>query len=105
MPWGVTANLLIRRSSVRFSSLYPKTGGGEDIAFCLDTLASGVTTGAIVAAPALCASHPWWDDGRFTSLRFWRWACGDGILQVCAVVLCWDSGPAENAEILEPPGC
>ena len=82
MPWGVTANLLIPTSSVRFSPLYPKTGGGEDIAYCLDTLAAGGSCGQLLAAPALCATHPWWDDGRLSSVRFWRWACGDGILQV-----------------------
>lgn len=35
--WGVTANLLVRRTKgVKFDLGYPKTGGGEDVAFCLD---------------------------------------------------------------------
>ncbi|CAN0351730.1 unnamed protein product [Hapterophycus canaliculatus] len=40
--WGVTANLLVRlswpgrrRSSTRFGNRFPKTGGGEDVDFCL----------------------------------------------------------------------
>ena len=34
--WGVTANLMISRKAVgdvRFSDVYPKTGGGEDVEF------------------------------------------------------------------------
>ena len=37
MPWGVTANIVLRRTSVRFGADFPKTGGGEDVAFCLAT--------------------------------------------------------------------
>lgn len=37
VSWGVTANLLVRRTEgVRFDLGYPKTGGGEDVAFCID---------------------------------------------------------------------
>ncbi len=100
VAWGVTANLLIRRTPVRFQLCFPKTGGGEDIAFCLDTVAwlqqhraardsdsrAAVACpprpSALLAAPRLTATHPWWDGGAFTSVRFWRWACGDGVLAV-----------------------
>jgi hypothetical protein len=35
--WGVTANLLVqRREGIKFDLSYPKTGGGEDVAFCID---------------------------------------------------------------------
>ena len=37
-PWGVTANMCVKsrfNNSVCFSPAYPKTGGGEDIDFCL----------------------------------------------------------------------
>lgn len=80
IAWGVTANLLLRRTpGTSFALCFPKTGGGEDIAFCLDTCAA-LRTHGLLGAPGLGASHPWWDNGHFTSLRFWRWACGDGVL-------------------------
>ena len=38
-PWGVTANLMVRgsrhNSTIQFKNIYPKTGGGEDIDFCI----------------------------------------------------------------------
>jgi glycosyltransferase involved in cell wall biosynthesis len=36
LPWGVTANLIVRRNpdGVEFDLIFPKTGGGEDIDFC-----------------------------------------------------------------------
>jgi GT2 family glycosyltransferase len=37
LPWGVTANLLVRRdeeNSIRFLTCFPKTGGGEDVVLC-----------------------------------------------------------------------
>jgi glycosyltransferase involved in cell wall biosynthesis len=36
-PWGVTANLCTQRTEVRFHDDFVKTGGGEDVAFCIDT--------------------------------------------------------------------
>ncbi|KAL3794568.1 hypothetical protein HJC23_008024 [Cyclotella cryptica] len=33
--WGVTANILFRRTSIRFDSIYAKTGGGEDVDYAL----------------------------------------------------------------------
>ncbi|CAE6419708.1 unnamed protein product [Rhizoctonia solani] len=37
VPWGVTANLIVRRNirdDVTFDLIFPKTGGGEDIDYC-----------------------------------------------------------------------
>lgn len=79
VPWGVTANLVLRRTrGLRFDPVFPRTGGGEDIAACLDVQRE-------LALPLLCApkvdvTHPWWDGGRFSSWRFFAWTQGDGLL-------------------------
>ena len=88
-PWGVTANLCVkgRSSRVRFDLQYPKTGGGEDIDYCIRAAKSGITSGvsggtsaSIVAVPGALADHPWWDDGRLSSLRhIMGWAVGESL--------------------------
>ncbi|KAL0050914.1 hypothetical protein WJX82_009838 [Trebouxia sp. C0006] len=35
VPWAVTANMMIKNTNLRFQDCYPKTGGGEDVDFCL----------------------------------------------------------------------
>lgn len=87
LPWGVTANLLVRRElgvRTRFRTSFPKTGGGEDIDFCLrarslhaelDPMGTGW-----VAAPDALVHHPWWDDGRCSYHHFFGWSRGDGQL-------------------------
>ena len=79
VPWGVTASLCARRvREARFSTAYPKTGGGEDVAFCNElTRATGLP---LLPAPAARAVHPYWNDGAPALSRFWRWAQGDGLL-------------------------
>jgi GT2 family glycosyltransferase len=81
MPWGVTANLCLRRSAlgdVRFSSAFPKAGGGEDIDLCLQMARRGGK--ALVSVPDAWVEHPWWADGRGSYRRFFRWAFGDSQL-------------------------
>jgi GT2 family glycosyltransferase len=57
--WGVTANILFRRTSVRFDLAYAKTGGGEDVDFSLrQAEASHEGTGKLVAVPEACVVHP-----------------------------------------------
>ena len=79
VPWGVTASLCTRRvRQARFSTAYPKTGGGEDVAFCNElTRATGLP---LLPAPAARAVHPYWNDGAPALSRFWHWAHGDGLL-------------------------
>ena len=81
LPWGVTANLCARRTDVRFDDAYPKTGGGEDIDFCLSTTAHlqrlSPKAVAFLGAPHAVALHPWWGDGY---MHFYKWAQGDGQL-------------------------
>lgn len=79
--WGITANLLVRRKSigsVRFSTLFPKRGGGEDIDFCLRIVEK--TGRSFRTAPNAIVHHPWWNNGSRQYRRFARWAYGDGRL-------------------------
>lgn len=81
MPWGVTANLCLRRSAlgdVRFSKDFPKAGGGEDIDLCLRIAGEGGLV--FVSVPEAWVEHPWWEDGRGSYRRFFRWAFGDSRL-------------------------
>ncbi|KAJ3291956.1 hypothetical protein HDU79_001886 [Rhizoclosmatium sp. JEL0117] len=80
IPWGVTANLVARRTDIRFKTLFPKTGGGEDVDFCLRTTALLKSGTQFVAVPDALANHPWWDGGTPKYSHFWGWARGDGAL-------------------------
>lgn len=78
---GVTANLCVRgRISERvvwFSDCYPRTGGGEDVDFCLrikDLLPLHVRTEAVVAVPEARVLHPFWNN---ISRQVIGWALGD----------------------------
>ncbi len=78
---GVTANLCVRgRISERvvwFSTCYPRTGGGEDVDFCLrikDLLPFHVRTEAVVAVPEARVLHPFWNN---ISRQVIGWALGD----------------------------
>ena len=81
LKWGVTANVLIKRSAIgeqRFSSDFPKNGGGEDIDFFL-------RCGPKNGRKFLCLSeakvhHDWWYGGQRAYMRFFRWAFGDSLL-------------------------
>ena len=87
LPWGVTANLIARRNAdgIEFGSIFPKTGGGEDIDFCRrkrDWLRAknGEGSKGFCAAPAVIVTHPWWNNGRISFWRFYGWGKGDGAL-------------------------
>ena len=78
LPWGVTANLFVRRplsSVIRFDPRYFKTGGGEDIDFCLR-----LEKQPLVPVPLAVVVHPWWDAGRRCYGHFFNWSRSDGIL-------------------------
>jgi hypothetical protein len=100
-PWGVTANLLINRScnnhkllitnknkninniakynntSLRFDSKFIKTGGGEDIDFCLQ-----LRKQPMKSVPLAICYHPWWKNGSRCYEHFFRWAYGDSLLLI-----------------------
>jgi hypothetical protein len=78
--WGVTANLCVvlrTNNTVWFSSVYPKTGGGEDVDFCLRLkalLPHCDRASAIVAVPDAVVLHPFWND---IFKQVMGWAKGD----------------------------
>jgi len=77
MPWGITANLFVRReNSPRFDVRYIKTGGGEDIDFCLK-----LARQPLCAVPNAMITHPWWDNGDRCYQHFFNWSQSDGMLQ------------------------
>jgi glycosyltransferase involved in cell wall biosynthesis len=83
--WGVTANILFRRTKVRFDLAYAKTGGGEDVDFSLRVAAEASShrgeRAKLVAVPEACVVHPFWP-GSVMDLasHFFNWAIGDGSL-------------------------
>ncbi|KAK3253572.1 hypothetical protein CYMTET_37177 [Cymbomonas tetramitiformis] len=77
-PWGVTANLCVRgrTSRLRFQLQYPKTGGGEDLDFCIRARRHG----PIKAVPGARADHPWWSNGEVGAIRhILGWAEGESL--------------------------
>ncbi|PFH53625.1 glycosyltransferase family 2 protein [Amanita thiersii Skay4041] len=85
VPWGVTANLIVRRNirdGVTFNLSYPKTGGGEDVEFCLLKRKFALEHGrkSFIGAPAVIVTHPWWDNGMRSYRRCYMWSYGDGAL-------------------------
>jgi glycosyltransferase involved in cell wall biosynthesis len=85
--WGVTANLLIRRTAVRFDTDYAKTGGGEDVDFCLRLTNSEETDSSIgackylKACPSAVVHHPFWPGSPMAlAWHFFNWAIGDSAL-------------------------
>ena len=84
-PWGVTANLLVRGSrynpTIQFKSLYPKTGGGEDIDLVYQYKAYYPSLGrrVTVGVPEARVHHPWWRNGQPCYGQITGWATGDSL--------------------------
>lgn len=81
VAWGTTSNLIIRRDKVgdiRFSAIFPKHGGGEDIDFCLRIIEKNGKWFRTV--PDSIVYHNWWKNGQRSYTRFFRWAFGDSRL-------------------------
>ena len=77
VAWGVTANLLVRWDPyTRFDPRFPKTGGGEDIDFCIQMGHS------LVPVPGARVTHPWRDTPAGMFRRLFEWAVGDGMINV-----------------------
>ncbi|KAL4440415.1 hypothetical protein ABPG75_003416 [Micractinium tetrahymenae] len=75
VPWAVSANMAVPYTGLRFRPGFPRTGGGEDVDFCVQLGAR------LVAVPEAAATHPWWPERRPKIYgRFWGWAAGDGRL-------------------------
>jgi hypothetical protein len=90
--WGVTANLLVKRSKIRFDTVYAKTGGGEDVDFCLRL--DQETGGRLLSASQAQVTHEYWHGGLNVILsHFFQWAIGDGALFSRYPVYCFRSWP------------
>jgi len=79
--WGVTANMLYKRSSLedlRFSTLFPKSGGGEDIDLPLRVCLKHHREFRCIKAAKV--THPWWNYGKAHYDRFLRYGLGSGYL-------------------------
>ena len=79
--WGVTANMLYRRSSLgelRFSTLFPKSGGGEDIDLPLRVCLQHNREFRCIEEAKV--THPWWNQGKTDYERFVRYGMGSGYL-------------------------
>jgi GT2 family glycosyltransferase len=81
LAWGVTANLMVKRAAagdIRFSSRFPKKGGGEDVDYCLRIIEKSKAW--FTSVPTAIVIHPWWGSGSHQYRRFARWAYGDSSL-------------------------
>lgn len=81
-PWGASANIMIRRNAlgdVRFSSAYPKTGGGEEVEFFFKIREQNQLKN-YRCLPAAQAEHPWWKNGQADYKRFYRYGLGNSHL-------------------------
>ena len=105
LPWGVTANLLIRRDlkdGIHFDHCFPKTGGGEDIDLCIrkrDWFVAHQKEG-FRAAPKVIATHPWWNEGNRSYRRFYMWGKGDGALVSMFPHHCYRDDLPNSAELI-----
>lgn len=75
VPWGVTANLLLKwNPSMAFDEDFPRSGGGEDIDLCIKLGAS------LVPVPQAIVQHPWRPTYLKMLKRLVEWAYGDVLL-------------------------
>ena len=78
--WGVTANILFRRTHVRFDLVYAKTGGGEDVDYSLRVV-EACNGGRLLSVPEARVVHPFWPGSVLELAKhFYSWAIGDGAL-------------------------
>lgn len=90
-PWGITAQLVLKRTPERFNEVFPRTGGGEDIDLCLRTCA--LLKLPLKNLPTAKCRHPWWNGGRVHINRFLGWATGDSFLLDLYPQHCYRSWP------------
>ncbi|KAF8590760.1 glycosyltransferase family 2 protein [Ramaria rubella] len=105
LPWGVTANLLVRRNikdGICFDKRFPKTGGGEDIDLCIRKRDWFVKHGkeGFRAAPKAIVTHPWWGGGARSYRRFFMWGKGDGALVTMFPQHCYLDRIPNSAELI-----
>jgi GT2 family glycosyltransferase len=82
--WGATANIMIKRSAmgaVRFSPLFPKAGGGEDVDFFLRIREINHFRD-LKTLPQAQVWHPWWQHGKANLERPFRYGQGTALLKI-----------------------
>jgi glycosyltransferase involved in cell wall biosynthesis len=80
--WGATANFMLRRSALqgnRFSMLYPKSGGGEDIDLFLRIREKNGYKN-YRSLPEAKVYHPWWNSGKPDFRKSYRYGLGNSRL-------------------------
>ena len=80
--WGATANFMLRRTALqglRFSEVYPKSGGGEDIDLFL-RIRENSHFRNYKTLPEARVNHPWWNDGRPDFKKPFRYGLGNSWL-------------------------
>ena len=90
--------------NVLFNPVFPKTGGGEDIDYCLkkkEFFIKNVENGKpFIGAPNVIITHPWWNNGNKDYKRFYLWATGDGRLVKMYPELSYNDLAPNSAELL-----
>ena len=72
---NLNSSLLSDNMDLRFDDAFIKTGGGEDIDFCLKLRKQPLKC----VVTAVC-HHPWWNNGNRCYSHFYNWAIGDSLL-------------------------
>ena len=88
LPWGITAALVVRRppdsAGIRFDPSFPKTGGGEDIDYCLQVSrywkSAGLSGVLRTLQDARVLPDYWSDSPLKIASHIFGWAVGDGML-------------------------
>ena len=80
--WGATANILVKRNAIagiQFSSMYPKSGGGEDVDFFLKVRQKNNYKN-FATLPGAVVYHPWWNNEKTNFMRPFRYGKGNSYL-------------------------
>ncbi len=80
--WGATANTMIKRraaNDIKFSKVYPKSGGGEDVDFFLRVRRENKFKN-FKTLPAAVVYHPWWNHEKKDFKRPFRYGKGNSHL-------------------------
>ncbi len=80
--WGATANILIKRNcigDIKFSAVYPKSGGGEDVDFFLKVRKKNGYQN-FKTLPLAVVEHPWWKNEKADFKRPFRYGVGNSNL-------------------------
>lgn len=92
--WGVTANMMYNRSSMqelRFSQLFPKNGGGEDVDLPMRICMRH--NKEFKCLKEAIVIHPWWNKGKPHYERFIRYGIGNAYLLTLYKKLSWYDFP------------